>query len=664
MRSFLRLPRTAPLWGLTLFALLFWGTFNQLQHRAWYPSSRHMEARSSGEIEDCAPAAKPLPAIYLDGDSLYWLHHAAKLLAGGPWRPRQIDWDNVPWGRPNHWSSPLLWTMAGTARLAALFANRPAVELLPVVSPWINPVLFALFLCATAAFLARRFDPWIAGLLVLSLATLPPIMRSFSVLHIDHHGFIDIPALWMTLFLLLGVVSKNAAAPGPAPVAERKTRGWFLAAGIMGGTGLWLQASHQLILIAGTLFTLSCWALFSRPLLPATGNSMDYDGLNPGGWRAWAGTGALVSLATYALEYAPANLGMQLEVNHPLYALSWWSGTEAILAVACSRQQRNWTPSRLAIVAAGILPPLVTILLMRYGPEQWFLLSSPFLQRIHEQIKEFQPLLSTLRGANSLLLFLLFNSLPLVALFGLVLWASRKTPVRERRGLQLALFTLLPAIGLCLRHARYSSLLATTLWSMAAAVFLALPRVAGGKWLRTATALLAVGSAASLLLTMSPRLNTRLPFMPVDRWVPQMLQRDIARELATLPGFPESRVLCSYDIAPHLQAFAGARATGGLYWENMEGLRAAAEFFSATDDGKALRLLRERDIRWIVFEARPRAATSWLYYLQGNAPASSGDATLAARLAANDRIPTWLERLPPEQIPLATRAAFQIYRRR
>jgi hypothetical protein len=636
--------RSVPLWGLTLLALLFWGTFNVLQHRAWYSSTRGNEAGLDGEFVERAPDSAPLPDIYLDTDSLYWLHHATSLLQGGPWRPRHIDWDNVPLGRPNHWSSPLVWLMAGTARLGALFTNRPAAELLPLTAPWINPALFVLLLCATAFFLRRRLAPWPAGLLVLSLATLPPVMWSFGVLHIDHHGLIDIPALGMPLGLLFGISAAKSAR-----------RRWFLAAGILGGLGLWFQASHQLILIAAALAAL-LWTVLSRP-------SLDDDLPAASLWRLWASSGALVSLAAYLLEYAPAHLGMQLAVNHPLYALSWYGGTEAILALARARRFRQWTPSRLAVIAAGLLPGALTFLLMRHGPESWFPVASPFLQRVHEQIREFQPLLKTVRGVNPLLLFPLFNTLPLLALLGIGLGCSKVFPARERLALHLALAGLLPAFALSLRHTRYSGLLATSLWIVAVAVCMALPHgLPGLRIRRLPPTLLALGGAAGLALALSPLLDTRHPFMPVVRWVPQMIQRDIARELAQLPGFTGSAVLCDYNLAPHLQAFAGARTTGGLYWENLDGLQTAAECFAAARDDVARRRLNERGIRWIVVEAKPGAASSWLYYLHGIPPRLNPQATLAARLAADRPPPRWLQRVPPDEAPLAAMARHRIYR--
>ena len=652
MRPFLRLPRATPLWTLALLALLFWSSFNLLQHHAWFGATRDNEARPGGSFQERLPQAAPFPSVYLDSDSFYWLHLATGLLEEGSWRPRQTDWDNVPLGRPNHWSSPLVWLMAGTARLVAFFSDRPATEWLDITAPWINPALFGLLLGALAWLLGRRTDPWTAGLLVLALATLPPVLRSFSVLHIDHHGIVLLPALGMTLCLLLGVTD-----PASPP-----RRGWFIAAGILGGIGLWLQASHQLILIVGTLGGLLLWGFFSPPPARSGPRSPDPGLLHPSLWRAWSIAGAGISLAAYFLEYAPAHLGMHLEVNHPLYALCWWGGTESILAIALSRRERSWPLSRQMVIALGALPVAATLCLLLLGPEQWFQVSSPFLLRIHGQIKEFQPLLATPRGWNPLLLLLLFQCLPLLALLGIGLWASRALPSRPRMALHLALFPLVPAFVLCLRHTRYTSLLAAALWGMAAAVAFALPPAGRSSLRRITAALLAIGCVGGLALALTPLRNSQLPFMPVDRWVPQMLQRDIARELSTLPDFAGSRVLCDYNLAPFLQMFARNQTTGGLYWENLDGLQAAAAILAPPPEPEALRRIRERGIQWIVFETKPGADRNWLYLQYGPAPQPRPADTLAHRLAAPGLAPRWLEPVPAEDTPLATQAGYRIFR--
>lgn len=651
MRLRFRPPPNAPLWGLTAAALVFWGVFNGLQHRAWFPAARDHVARPDGTFQERAPDAPPLPAVYLDNDSIYWLHHAETALAGGPWRPRRVAEDNVPYGRPNHWSSPLVWALAGTARIAATVTGRPATELLPQVAVWINPLLFAGILLGLARLLGRRLEPWSAGLLVLSLATLPPVMRSFSVLHVDHHGLVDVPALGMPLCLLLGLA-------GPLGPAARK---WFVASGILGGLGLWFQASHQLIPLAATLLGLLAWAPLAAPARPARKNETAEDPLDSRLWRAWAGAGALVALAAYALEYFPAG-GLQLDVNHPLYALAWFGATETALATARARRRGNWSRTERLTAFGGLLPAAAVLALMRFGPDRWFLVADPFLQRVHGQIREFQPLLGSLRDAHPALLFLLFNTLPLVALIGIRRRMSRPLPAPLRLGLQLALFALLPAFALCLRHARYSSLLAIALWLVAVAASLARPPGAGRDGRFALPLLLGLGAATGLLLALAPLAVVRQPFMPVDRWIPQMIQRDVARELAALPEFPGSRVLCGYALAPALQAFAGVQTTGGLYWENVEGLRAAAEFFAATDEAEARRLLRERGIRWIVLENRAGAPQTWLRIRFGDSFRADARATLAARLARPGPAPLGLERIPADRIPLAAQAAYQVFR--
>ena len=656
------LPRAWPLWTLTLLGLLFWAGYNLLEHHAWFSNACRSQAQPNGSFADLAPGAPSLPPVFLDNDSLYWLHLATDRLAGGSWRPRLMDLDNVPWGRPNHWSSPLVWLMTGTARMAALVTGRSAAQWLESTAPWINPALFALLVIATAALLNRRLPSWIAGALVLTLAALPPIMRSFSALHVDHHGLIDIPAILMTLCLLLGLAAPPPESATPQTGAGTPARGWFGAAGMLGGLGLWFQASHQLVLIASTLGALLLWGLFARPGPSPARKAEAPRLLDPGLWRTWAVSGALVSLAAYLLEYAPSHMGLRLEVNHPLHALCWWGGTEAVLAVAEWRRTRRWTVSRGVILVLGLLPAVITLGLMHFAAERCFTVSTPFLQRIHSHIGEFAPLLATPRGANPLILLLLFNTLPLLALYGIGLWAGKSTPAHAKLPLHLALFTLLPVLVLCLRHNRYSSLLAAALWNMAVAVCLALARDAAPVRRRAAMAGIAAGAVASVLFTFSPLLHARLPFMPVDRWVTQMVARDAALEIAALPGFAGSRVVCSYNAAAPLAAFAHVQTTGGLYWENPDGLRAAAEFFTATDDDAALRIIGERGLRWVVFENSPGAIGSWLFYRHGAPSPVPPRATLAHRLTAPGLLPAWLEPVPAGQLPLATRAQYLVFR--
>jgi len=641
--------RLVPLGSCTLLALAFVLALSWARHQSWLAPARVHDVRPTGAIERRAPDAPLLPAVYLDADAEYWLRYAGDILAGPAGRIRRAAQDNVPAGREVHWSSLLPWSMAGLARLSALFTGVPATERLAPTAVWLNPLFFCVFLVGTAGLLSRRLESWTAGLLVLALACLPPVHKDFSAARIDHHGLIDVFSLWMPLLLLGGLEGLRAG--------RASARRWFLAAGIAGGIGLWLQASLQLILVAGALAALFLRAAGAPPAAPGEEDETARC------WRAWAVAGALVSLGAYLLEYFPAHLGWRLEVNHPLYALAWWGATEAMLHVRRIRRDKRLSAARAAALLAGLLPAVLAAGLIRWGGERFFLLSSPLLQRIHAQIGEFAPLLALFQGSARWSLLYLFGLLPFVALGGLPLLLDRKLPAPTKTGLGVALASALLAAGLCLRHVRYASLLALALWAVAAAVLLALEAGAfPRRWKSAVLAALAAGCAIGIVVEFrQARAALERPLaQPVLR--SQIILRDVARELAGLPGFAGSRVLCGYDEAPALHAFAGVATTGGLYWENLAGLRAATLVFSATGDAEARRLVAERGLAWIVLNGTPQSVAAWTFNRRGAVDEAAVRASLAFRLATRTRIPPWLEQVPFERLPLATLGSFVVYR--
>jgi asparagine N-glycosylation enzyme membrane subunit Stt3 len=642
--------RRAPLWGLTLLALALALALSWARHQSWIVPARSHEVRpTTGAIERRASGAPLLPAVYLDADGLYWLRYARDVLSGSALRVRHAAQDNVPAGREVHWSSPLPWSLALAAKLRAPLAGVPAAGLLASTAVWLNPLFFGLFLIGTAGILSRRLGPWTAGFLVLALACLPPVHKDFSAARIDHHGLVDVFSLWMPLLLLGGLDGLRADASS--------ARRWFVAAGVAGGLGLWLQASLQLIVVAAALA-----ALFLRSVLAPVGAAPEEDEAARC-WRAWAVAGALVSLAVYLLEYFPAHLGLRLEVNHPLYALAWWGATESSLQIRRMRRAGRFSTRRVAVLLAGLLPALLTAGLIARGGERFFLLSSPLLRRIHAQIGEFAPLLALFQGSARWSLLYLFGLLPFVALGGLPLLVSRRIPAPTKTGLGLAFASALLAAVLCLRHVRYASLLALALWAAAAAGLLALEAGAfSRRWKSAVLGALAVGCGlAGGVEFRQARAALEQPLAQTGLRS-QIILRDVARELAGLPGFAGSRVLCGYDEAPALQAFADVATTGGLYWENLAGLRAATLVFSATDDAEARRVLAERGMGWIVLNGTPRSVAAWTFNRRGAVDEAAVRASLAFRLATRSGVPSWLEQIPFDRLPLATLGSFVVYR--
>ena len=404
----------------------------------------------------------------------------------------------------------------------------------------------------------------------------------------------DIPSLWMTLLLLIGSCG-FARADATDSRRTEDARRWFIAAGIAGGMGFWLQASIQLILVAGTLGALFLQSIFPDPA----------DDDMPRLWRAWAGAGRL---------------------------------------------------------AAGLLPAIATAALVVFGGERFFLLSAPLLRRIHAQIGEFAPLLGFFKGTEATSLLYLFGLLPFVALGAFPLLRFRNVPVSAKNNLGLALVPALLAAILCLRHMRYAGLLGIALLSVAVAALLALDGAGFRRGKAAVLAALAIGCGIGLAMEFRLARNAWNHPLSQSLLRGQIIWRDIARELAELPGFPGSRVVCGFDEAPALQFYAGVATTGGFYWENAAGLRAATDFFSSLDDAAARRLLQDRGISWVVLDGRPQNVASWHFNRHGDVADAGVRASLAFRLATRTGVPPWLEQIPPSRIPLATQAAFLVYR--
>ena len=110
-------------------------------------------------------------------------------------------------------------------------------------------------------------------------------------------------------------------------------------------------------------------------------------------WRAFGLAGAGAALLFYLLEYAPAPLSFRLEVNHPIYALAFFLGGEflcraqRLLFIRVRRKSDHvWAAAlrdrRLAVIGAAIF----------LGPMEWHAMRQPFMQRLHEEIAEFQPI--------------------------------------------------------------------------------------------------------------------------------------------------------------------------------------------------------------------------------------------------------------------------------
>lgn len=418
-----------------------------------------------------------LPVIGQDG--YQWVMQTERMIAGtAGWRVRHTDADGPSGSREVEWNSFLRWEAAA---LAWVGTHVTAVELpregwvgrtrdllfgpyrpggLPVqlalerVVPWANTLTLVVFMLTTVPFVAWRFGSVPASLLALGFAVTYPFYQFFTIGYFDHHGLAATWDLLMVSLLLAGGAGWLRADPasvtdlGPDErllwqwlPTRAHARRWFVASAIVGGAGLWQSAASTVPAMVGIgLGALLGCGWLGRGL-PATSAFR----VDPTLWRTWGRVGCATSLGFYALEYFPGQLGWNLEVNHPLYAIAWL-GAGNLLHGACAwiaRGPRQAAPADawrarvhigLHVIMVALLPVTVALTSSRT-----FAIADPFLWSLSvDYILEIQPLSRQLASMGASEILAHISVVPLVCLPVLaLLWKADLPPTSRRlwRGL-------------------------------------------------------------------------------------------------------------------------------------------------------------------------------------------------------------------------------------
>ena len=451
------------------------------------------------------------------------------------------------------------------------------------------------------------------------------------------------------------------------PRSWQSARRQFIWSGIFGGAGLWIGATQQLFIIgavgaAAGLGTL----MFARP--GGTNHTAAATVLFvPSLWRLWARVGAFTSLGFYLLEYFPTHLSMQLEVNHPLYALAWLGGGELIYAAGKWAQDRRWPDGRgWRQVAFGTVCLAGLPLAAFAGPAEWYLLRDTLSLRTWSLVGEFQPLVEpwTWRG----ILYALFQigalwaALP--AGFVLLLRARRRSlPPWHQMGLVVACMV---AGVCCVWVFAQSRWLGYTGVALTAVAVVVSPSSGGSPAVRHwPWALLALTMPGWLLFgVQQSRVN--LDHRAEEfAWVP--VGAEIAWNLRLYQGGPSApRVVAPLTMSTALTYYGGARTLGSLYWENLTGCRLQMELLDDNKPGEpeARRIVRACGIEYIVVRSDPTEVVFTQWLAEGEADRTTLGRTLIFRLSdpAHPKPPEWLEELPLLDAPLARVAGVKLYR--
>ena len=534
-----------------------------------------------------------LPILGTDG--YQWAMQTQQMLVDGSVRVRHVDYDGPPGGRDVHWSSLLRWWTVLLASVVALFTRIPMAHAVEVVAPWANTLILCILLISLTPIVARRFGSVPASLLAIGMVAVYPAYEFYAIGNFDHHGLASTAALLSVVFLLAGGAGWVKNAPGDSTRRtaagwsaewlpdERQARRWFVASGIAGGVGLWISAATQLpALMASGVAALIGSGIVAR--------SETVDGpyrVEPRLWRVWGCAGAATSLVVFLIEYAPSNMAMRLEVNHPLYGLAWLGAGDLLCRVCTAWKTPGWrTVAWMAgdVVLIALVPAVVL-----FVPASFVLRPDSLIMALHEDyIDEFQTLARQVSSWSFRQFIAGVGFLPLLLIGPAVALSTSTRVAKPLRA--VAILSLLPALAFTLmafRHGRWLEI-ALTLWLATCVAVATIATVAQPDlWVRRLAKPVVVFCVA---LAFAP-----FPAYAAYQWatsgftsasttsaLTQVVVRDVSHKLRARLGPDRGVIASGPTTTTWLVYFGGFKGVGTLYWENHEGLLANARFIGAT----------------------------------------------------------------------------------
>lgn len=599
--------------------------------------------------------------IWRDNDSLYWIRYARDMVSAKQWRIRHTYADNAPFGRPVHWSQSIAWQLVVQGWVRAKVTGESLLVAIENAAVWTGPLQHALFVIGSGWLIWRRLGLLPALIWMSSLVTMRALDWCFNAMRPDHHGWHLIASIGSLLALILGGLGWTQIQPNSGGSAESiwlrplhppswtEARRHFVLSGILGGIGLWTGATMQLAGIA--LFTAS--AMLLMVVMPQRFHEAVAGTIyRPILWRIWGYTGAGVALFFYLIEYAPSFPGMRLEINHPLYALSWVCAAEAVARLAAwqmADQRNGW---KLSVPAAWVLGALILPAMLALGPAEWHSIRDPVMLRLHDTIMEFYTFRFNFGDRLGQAYLRYFGILPIFFVIVPLVGRKLSTGVYEWTALSLTLIAAAAYMTLAHHQIRWLDL-ATTSSLLLAVVSLDVVRrhaqaIPQGRWgfaLLMAMLMaqpIAWGTLRQGVLTslMNPSIHN--PFLARS-----IYYRQAASRLREVRGDTTWHILTDPDMGAKLQFYGDIPVVTTLYWENMDGLHDATTFFASTDMNVARDIARRRDLTHVVLPASSAIAIVQAFHYKhtGDETGRGAEWTVGGMmLRFPEQLPDWIQR--------------------
>ena len=553
------------------------------------------------------PAEKRMPVFLSEiaFDGYAWNRHAEHLGENGEWRVRHTDFDNAPQGREVHWNSAFAWYLRGLGEIYRAVTGDSLRNSIFRMSIWANPILLVLALGIFSTLSARRFGPLCGSVIAIGMVAVPTFYEGFMPAYPDHHGLIAFALLGMLFGIAwagAGWVQNEGGNDFAPPHTLRQARHGMIFSAICGAAGLWISAfSAAVVLGAIGVSAIIATLLWGRMSRAKAGGEF-----HPELWKYWALGGAAGSLAFFLFEYFPFNMGIRMEVNHPLYAIAWLGGGWSLAVISgwlCQLGNKNqpfpWRGLILPVVACAILPIVVLL-----GGNEVYSAKDPFMIRLYTNIAELLPLMMRVR-MGGLTWGAAIGWFPVFLLAAVALQMSRTVGRGTKAVLIFLAIPILLITALQFYQVRWGMLAGPLYIALAGIV---VPQI----WRLVPRELLSRFVVAAMLLSfgyilVAPTFKNTFTvawaqFRSGDKVSITagqglaLLHRQMARAILDDAAGAPVVLLSSPNSSCLLSAMAGFRTVGTLYWENVEGLKAAAAGLNAQSDEEALAFMKKHGI--------------------------------------------------------------------
>lgn len=601
-------------------------------------------------------------------DSQWYVVHTSRLLRDSAVRVRNTRQDNAPFGRDVHWSSVLPWLSAATATCLAAQNGGPAAEhvttaaiLVPVIIQMLGAAMLLLVCWRAWGF------PGASALAAMYLA-FPAIVVRFAPSDLDHHGLAETLAMGQMIALHAGIWAGTRTGE-TASLEYRQPIPWWVVSGLFGGASMWINAQTALLtLAASTLALIVCLSV------PQFGIR---ERLRPVNLLAWGASGGLASMLFFCIEYFPALWSCRLEVNHPLWALSWLSGATC-LATFVSPRGQGLLASRpglllAARLASGLVAALPIVLVGLFRVEV-FIPSDPFIYRLHvNAIREYEPLLKFYSKVEDTwtVLGLFLPQVCAAILTGCWLLVRGKDCGRIAVGVVFFGVTAMVVQTASILQVRWQYL-AAGIWVAYAAALIAGLLAANLSLLKrrvvcgTVLAVMGAAVAPTVLRGADAAAELRQGPASISRsFAPTLILREIGHWLACDAAPRQPVVFTDPSTATELAFYGNCKVIGTLYWENAAGLKRTAMLFQEAAEEAFRNTLAAAGVTHIIIPSWAGLASAQAYDFATDGPdRGTRKPAFVDRLVDGQEAPAWLEEVPtrlPEAFGM-TRSRVKIYR--